>query len=267
MRRSQKKASPLPAGWFGELQDKADLQHSYDALGRRKHFYVEAFRGNLKTNQLQFGTAWEHFDRARELSLEAEEDIPNLVRQFLLNIWCFECALLEAPLAESRGKVPPLWLPELPEEILQDYPEVQLVIDMRMRSEGILRLHLGEYEESAAIFESLISRGRVPGEPQVAIYYLGLAACQFNLGEESEAWKNLENAGFAVLTGSRTLNRAITAGLLHGLYSYMEDHEQARDWAAFIQSLDCPQATKDLSLRRGSVAMERCAARSELLVL
>ena len=186
MRRSQKKASPLPAGWFGELQDKADLQHSYDALGRRKHFYVEAFRGNLKTNQLQFGTAWEHFDRARELSLEAEEDIPNLVRQFLLNIWCFECALLEAPLAESRGKVPPLWLPELPEEIL---------------------------------------------------------------------------------TGSRTLNRAITAGLLHGLYSYMEDHEQARDWAAFIQSLDCPQATKDLSLRRGSVAMERCAARSELLVL
>jgi tetratricopeptide (TPR) repeat protein len=267
MRRRQQKVSPLPAGWLEEFQNKADLQRSYAALQGGEHFYVEAFRGNIKTQQLEFGKAWEHFDRAHEKSAEAEETVPNLVRQFLLNIWCFECALLEAPLAESRGKVPPLWLPEVPEEVLQDYPEVQLVMDYRLQSEGILRLHLGECEESAAIFESLISRGKGPGEPQVAIYYLGLAACQFNLGEDNEARRNLENAGFAVLTGSRTINQAQSAGLLHGLYSYMHDHEHVRDWAVFIQSLNCPQATKDLSLRRGLVVMERCSAHSGLLVL
>jgi len=267
MRRRQKKESPLPAGWVDELLDKADLQRSYAALRGLKHFHVEAFRGSLKTWQLQFSKAWAHFDRAHELSLEAEETIPNLVRQFLLNIWCFECALLEAPLAESRGKVPPLWLPELPEEILEDYPEVQLVIDYRLQSEGLLRLHLGECEESAAIFEALISKGTAPDEPQVSLYYLGLAACQFNLGDESEARKNLENSGLAVLTGGRMINKAKSAGLLHGLYSYLEDRQQVRDWAAFIQSLDCPQATKDLSLRRGALVTERCAARAGLLVI
>src|SRR2546426_381518 len=152
--------SPQPAGWLDEYFDKADLDLSYSRPDDRRHFYVEALQGHIRSQQLRFEEAWDHFDKATLLCAESEENIPNLVRQFLLHIWCFENALVEAPLEDDEIDMPVLWIPELPERILADYPEVKLVIDHRRYAEALLRLHLGKWSESAELYQALIQENR-----------------------------------------------------------------------------------------------------------
>ena len=263
----RKNDNPLPAGWQDEFAEKADLDKSFASLGTKKHFYVEALRGHIRSLQLRFEEAWDHFDRASELSEKVVEDIPNLIRQFLLHIWCFENALAEAPLAEKEIEPPVLWIPPLPKEILDDYPQVKLVINLRRMSEAVLRLHLGNWSESAEIYEDLLRDNQGTRVDILAYVYSGLAACQYNMGMEDAARRNLENAGFAILSEGRTLERVRVAGTLYALYSQIGDEEEANSWHSFLQSLPCPQATKDVFLERGKVLIERCAERSRLLVI
>ena len=161
--------------------------------------------------------------------------------------------------------MPELWIPELPERVLDDYPEVRLVIDLRRLAEALLKLHLGKWSESAEMYQSLIDGNKDAGN--LPSYYLGMAACQHNLGFEDEARRHLENAGLSVLAGGRTLNRLLSAAVLHAFYTRIGDREEAESWKEFLHHLDCPEATKDACLRRATIISERCAEKSSLVLL
>jgi tetratricopeptide (TPR) repeat protein len=259
--------NPLPPGWFDEFLDKADFDRSFAQLDGYNHFYAEASKGNIRSQQLRFDEAWQHFDRAQELVDSAEENIPNLIREFLLHIWCFENAIVEAPLIETNIDPPALWIPELPQQVMDDYPEVKLVLNMRRNAEALLRLHLGHWDESSELYRELIEDNQKERGDQLAFYYFGLAACQHNLGMPDDARRNLENSGFAILSGGRTANRAKAAAILYALYSHLGEEEIATSWVQFLESLPCPKATKDVFLERGRILLDRCAQRSNLLVL
>jgi tetratricopeptide (TPR) repeat protein len=259
--------NPLPPGWFDEFLDKADFDRSFAQLDGYTHFYAEASKGNIRSQQLRFEEAWQHFDRAQELVDSAEENIPNLIREFLLHIWCFENAIVEAPLIETNIDPPALWIPELPRQVMEDYPEVKLVLNMRRNAEALLRLHLGHWDESSELYRELIEDNQKERGDQLAFYYFGLASCQHNLGMPDEARRNLENSGFAILSGGRTANRAKAAAILYALYSHLGEEEIATSWVQFLESLPCPKATKDVFLERGRILLDRCAQRSNLLVL
>jgi tetratricopeptide (TPR) repeat protein len=259
--------NPLPQGWQEELATKADLQSSLVALEGRSHFYVEALKGHLKSLQLKFEEAWKHFDKAQEMVDDAEESIPNLIREFLLHIWCFENAIVEAPLIETNIDPPALWIPELPQQVMEDYPEVRLVLNMRRQAEAMLRLHLGHWDEAVELYRELIEDNHKEPRSSLGFYYLGLASCQYNMGLEDEALRNLENAGLACLSDGKTLERAKLAGILYALYSHIQDGEEAQSWQAYLRGLPCPDATKEVFFERGRILLDRCAQRSSLLVL
>ena len=120
MKRSEQMDSPLPGGWLEELFEKADLERAFAALRGLKHFYIEAWKGHIRAEQLRFDAAWKYFDKAYSLANDIEENIPNLVRQFILNIWCFENAMVEAPIGDTVSEVPEAWIPELPPEFITD---------------------------------------------------------------------------------------------------------------------------------------------------
>jgi tetratricopeptide (TPR) repeat protein len=259
--------NPLPPGWKEEFEDKADLEASFSKLDGRKHFYAEALRGLIRSLQLRFDEAWKHFDKAQELVDDAQENIPNLIREFLLHIWCFENAIVEAPLVETSIDPPALWIPELPPQVMEDYPEVRLVLNMRRQAEAMLRLHLGHWDDAVDLYRELIDDNQKDPGSSLSIYYVGLAACQYNMGMEEEALRNLENAGFACLSDGKTLQRAKLAGILYALYSHLENGEEAESWQSYLHGLPCPQPTKDVFLERGKILLDRCAQRSSLLVL
>jgi tetratricopeptide (TPR) repeat protein len=259
--------APYPEGWQKEFFGKADLERSLAALEGYDHFFSHAMRGYIRSLQLDFEGGWEWFDRAYEGALEAEETIPNLVRQFLLNIHCFEHALVEAPLDADGGSLPHLAVPELPEAILRDFPEVRLVINLRRQSEGVLRVHLGDFEASLEVFEDLIEESPRERPDNLMWYYLGAAASQHGLGLVDEARRSLENAAFAAQTGGEVINRGRVAAVLYAWYRYLGEFDEARGWREFLERLDTPRATKDLFLRRAKIILERSTEQSSLLVL
>lgn len=259
--------SPLPEGWLVEIFEKADLERSFMQLRGLKHFWIEAWKGHIRAEQLRFESAWKHFDRAHEMAQEAEETIPNLVRQFILNIWCFQNALAEAPLADTIKDVPEAWIPELPAEIVKEYPEVRLVIHLRRRSEAWLRLHLGQYSDAAETFTELLEEYRDDQEGLATFHHLGLAACEHNLGFREEALRNLENAGLTLQLTGRTWNLAQGAAILQAFYRFLEMPEDARSWESFILNLPCPDATRELYKRHAELVWNRCLQNSSLLLV
>ena len=259
--------NPLPAGWLEDFMQKADFDASFGALGNNNHFYAEALRGMIRSQQLRFEEAWEHFDRANELSEKAPENIPNLIRQFLLHIWCFENALVEAPLIEGEFEPPELTIPPIPEEILRDYPEVKLVINLRRQSEALLRLHLGHFEESAEIYRGLIEDNPRDRGDILAGFYVGLGACEHNLGYREESLRTLENAGFSLLSGGKLLNRVKQAGILYAVYQHIGEEEQAESWMSYLRAQPCPAATIQVYSQRGQILLDRCTEKSSCLVI
>ena len=261
--------SPLPAGWLEEIFEKVDLERSFMQLRGIKHFWVEAWKGYIRSQQLRFASAWKYFDRAYEAAQEAEETIPNLVRQFILNIWCFRNALMEAPLANTIQDVPEAWIPELPAEILDEYPEVRRVITLRRGSEADLRLHLGQYSDAAELYSGLIEEHRSEGDGEglAAFYYLGLAACEYNLDFKEEALRNLENAGLVLSMNGRNWNKINACSDLYAFYKFLALEDEAQSWDHFLERLPCPAVTRDLYKRRSKLVLDRCLEKSTLLLL
>src|SRR5438093_1177710 len=107
----------LPPSWLREFLDRADLTHSFEALKGCTHFHAETMRGRIRSLELRGTEAWKHFDRALAKAAGTVETIPNLIREMILNLYCFEQKLLEGPLRTDL-KPPELWIPEFPKEVL-----------------------------------------------------------------------------------------------------------------------------------------------------
>lgn len=258
--------SVLPQGWHERFNGKADFSSSYRELARCGHFYSEAMRGRIRSYELRCEEAAEHFLKAGELSSKEPETVPNLVRQFLLNVYTFDNALADAPL-ERGVRLPTLWLPELPDRLTKDYPEVRLIKSSRKQTEAVLRLHVGEPEQAASLYEELLWEDKAALSIGKAFWYLGLAAALHSLDLMCEMRENLENAGLILRTTGNTLNRAYASALLHAFHCYLEEKEDAVEWRAFLERLPCPEPTKEVFKERAKLVLARCQAQQCLLVV
>jgi hypothetical protein len=223
-------------------------------------------RGRIRSLELRTAEAWEHFGRAAELAQAAPETIKNLIYKVVHELYRLENALLEEAPAPDLA-VAALWLPRLPPEVMREYPEVQVAINLRRSGEALLRLHLGEAERAAEHFSALIAADRQAPEDVLVFYYLGLAAAAHNLGQARWAEVNLENASFAVRLGGRTLNRARAAAILRAFQAFLGNSDEAVAWEEFLGRLDCPESTKEVFRRRGARLVARCTETASLLIL
>jgi tetratricopeptide (TPR) repeat protein len=223
-------------------------------------------RGRIRSLQVRLDEASDHFERARGASRSAPRSIPNLIRQLISSIYCFENWLLQESFPVVRH-VPELWFPKFPESASKEIPEIQLVDNLRRCADALVHLHSGQWDVSAEIYRQLIDESR-GGPPDVlAMHYLGLGASLENLGEHELALRQFENAGLSIQLGGVMLNRARVAANLHTSYLCLSETNQAGDWKAFLDRLICPQATKDALLRRSHLAVELWARNSRLLLV
>ncbi len=260
-------ATPLPDGWEQRLLAEANLERSFAELRELKHFWAAAWRGRIRSAQLRFDAAWNYFDKAYTAASVMEETIPNMVRQFLLNIWCFENALVEAPIGDTVTEVPEAWIPDLPAEILAERPEVSLVILRRKATEALLRLHLGQHNDAAEIYRELLEAPRNAGDDDTPLWHLGLAASEHSLGFPDRARRAFEDAGLAISACESTLPRGRSAATLAGMLEHLGEKDEATGWRSFIERLQCPAETKKLFLRRADHVLMRCKEAARPLVM
>lgn len=262
MKRNEE--GPLPDGWTEELLDKADFERSFRDLEGCHHFHGSTMRGRIRTLQLRFADAWEHFDRAEDLSRLAEDDIANSMRVFLLHVYRFENALLESPEYEDVDMDEPV-LRKFPPGLLDQFPELRAALNVRKRLQGMFLLYAGRSAEAVPLFREL-AEDRQLGNEGLAHSYLALACCHFNLENDAEGRRLLESAELATHACDTVLNRGLFCGLLYAMYTYREEPRKAAEWKEFLYSLPCPEATRDALLGRGERFVTRCRRQNHLLV-
>lgn len=245
-------SSPLPQGWLKSFARDVDLEASFRALDGIEHFHVESTRGYLRSLQMRFEEAWDHFDRASdmvdEMLDEDDESIANLVRMFVLEIHRFNNALLEEPL-EAGTPVPGLSIPNIPRAVLDEYPEVRYVFLLRKQCEALLRLHLRENERALHLYEELLADPQHSPE-DLGLCFLGKAGCLYNQDPKQDLRPLLEAAGLAAATQEENFYRLMFASRLVAFHRLLEDERGAVEWIAFIERISCPDVTKQLFLQR-----------------
>ncbi len=255
----------LPDGWVDRFSSRVDLDASFRELEGLHHFYVETMRGRVRSLQLRFDEAWEHFESATDAVDAAEDSIANLVRQFQLEIFRFENALVEEPL-DPDVDVPQFDLPDIPEIVFEEYPEVKYVLSLRVNCEALLRLHIGQYEESHRLYERLGSSDHRP--ERLALCYLGRAACQHNLDASSSSVDALlESAALATAAVDVNLYRLLIGSSLISFHEFLGQEEPAQEWRSFLERLPCPPVTTELFVERTRRSLERSRQHGRLLLV
>lgn len=264
MRREATEDRVLPPGWVERLSHEADLKASWAELRGRRNFYAEAMRGLVRSLEVKPRAAETRFRRALVLSDREPKTISNLVRQVLLNGFWIDNKALDGTI-ESVQRVEPLEFPEFPPCVVREYPEIQLVNNVRLSVDGTLRLYWGEWDRAVELFQEILARSGGRLQDVVATAYLGIASAEYNLGREDVARRHLECAGLAIQAGGTTLHRARVASNLAALYLCLGAVEAARDWARFLTRLECPVATKAAFFKRVAIIRERWDERPILL--
>jgi hypothetical protein len=195
----------------------------------------------------------------------AKDSIPNLIRKFLLEIYRFDNALLEAPVTPQE-QILQAKVPLSTSSAFAEFPDVKYVIDLRMQCEAKLLLHLGNCREAAEVYARLIRETPPTRRDQLPELYLGLAACQHGLGHPGRMERNLENTELATAALDSALNAAREAASLLAFYSFLERRRKSREWREFLFRLPCPTETKALFLRRSRYLLDRCERHSRLVV-
>ena len=263
----REKVSPLPSGWVHDFMHEADLEKSFRALEGCPHFHADTMRGRIRTLQLRTAEAWRYYDSAEVSSRRAEESIPNLRRTFVLQVYRFDNALLEASESKEAEIGDPTFptLPSFSSALLKEFPELSGALRMRARVQGSYLLHSARWTEALEVFTRLTEdRGLRHGG--LAQPYLSIACCHYNLGNESEMQRFLHSAELAVHACGQLLTRAHLCGLLYAVHLVREDPEQANDWKEFLYSLPCPLATRDTFFAWGEKFVAVCHENNHLVV-
>ena len=136
---------------------------------------------------------------------------------------------------------------------------------MRKRVHGTCLLHSGHSAEALDVFAGL-ARDRSVGNEGLTLSYLSIACCHFNLGAEDEAQRFLDFAELAIHAGETVFHKGYFCGLFYALYSFRGNTDKASEWKEFLNSLPCPDATKEAFLGRGERFVNLCREHERLVV-
>ncbi len=156
---------------------------------------------------------------------------------------------------------------DIPEEAIVARPELRAAILAEELFFARKRLYFGASSEARAIFEGLLKNLEPGAEDDAMLCGLGLAACELSLGLKDKAHRSLENAARTIAAGGSTFGRGKAASILLGFYRLLKNEAAAATWEAFIEALECPQATKDVFEKKARHVLERCEKNRRLVIV
>ncbi len=195
---------------------------------------------------------------------QAPKTPENLLRKIDNQIFAYENALVEAIERVEQVHIEEVPAPSTLERAMRMFPEMATIVAEKTRVDALVLLHAGRCDVAIELFRDLIRDGASP--ESLPGLYVGLAASQFGIGEESAAWESLETAGLATQACPVLLFQVLAAGAFVGVFSYLNCPDEADAWRSFLRRLRCPTKTVEVAVARGERIRERSEREGRLLV-
>ncbi len=265
-KKSQKAADrAAPADWMNLVNEKGDLDLAFDALDGWDHFYTDTIRGRIRSLQLRPKEAEPFFERSQARVEKFPATLRNFLRRFYHKIYVFENSIIAESAPEGGD-------PELTDKVLTDLmnmeiPETEMALQTRQYHKGLLLLNRGKFGDAKKCFLRIIKQSRDHMGDEKTAYYLGAAVALKQLGQETEANWQIENASLIIPTLENTLNMGIYSASLSAFLDLWGREAEAEEWKDFLLRLKLPEKTRRLLLQRKERVITRSRALGRAFVL
>jgi hypothetical protein len=245
----------VPEKWLESLNERCDLDQSFEALEGWNHFHTETIRGRLRSLQLKPREAWEHFERATARSGGFDASPRNALRRFYLKVYRFENALLEESI--PGGGDPGRTESCLKAVLRGDAAASGMVRQFRIFTIATYLLHKQNYGAAKNLILQVIRQNETTAGDEKTGFYLAAAAAYRGLGESAGADRQIENACLAIPTLDNTFNMGLYSAIVHAFLRLWGREREAGEWADFLMRLKIPAKTIELFCERSRRIVER----------
>lgn len=247
------------------LRHDVDFGKTLQLLEGNPHPHAYTLRGRVRSLQNKFSAARQNYDRAKSLFAEmtpgGSREYRDMVAilQYWLHVYRCETALVyEArnPTRETRS------VTDREFQIIMEFKQVNLIAINQARRvmSGMRYLLRADYENAWYAYETLIIESSRRIEDQQADFYIGASVAIRALGDEARADKYLDHATMVVDGLAEPLKVAMFSTRLHVLADSLGREERARSWLDRLDSVECPEESKECLLRRAR-SMHEAAVR------
>lgn len=247
--KSESERGPYPPGWMEMMVEKADFKAAFDALEGYPHFHSESLRGKIRSIQLRTQEAWEHFQKAEELSKSYEESAQKRIFLFYLSIYRVENAYIEEA-RDPEEKTSERTDFEMQRFLDTKCPELVIAQQLQINFLGYYQLLRGQYQEALLTFKALMEESQTRFEDQQVAFFCAAAAACKELGLEEDAKKHYENAALAVNSLSQLYKIGLFCARLYTLMMHWEKHKEAEEWLQRLEKLPCPEDSRQCFIER-----------------
>lgn len=244
----------LPQDFTRKLRHDVDFDESYRALRGNKHPHAATLRGRIRSLQNRHSDSLRHYDEAdlrfesARRAMHGEEDMLDQMWYWLHVYRCETALIFEArdPTRERRG------VTDREFEAILNFKKVQMITinQARRAMVGLRYLLRANYEYAWYAFETLILESGRRLEDQQADFWIGASNALRALDDADRADEYLEKVREIVDGIAEPLKIVLFGSRLHVLAESLSRTDDSAYWLERIQSVSCPEKSKQCLLRR-----------------
>ena len=253
----------VPENWL-EVFNTCDLDEAFKALNGWNHFHTDSLRGRTLSLQLRPTEAWEYFLRAETRVDNFQKTNRNILRHFVLKVFCLENCFVEESLPDlgntQKAK-------EIYKEILEfNAPNLDFARNYKNFARALYALHHKNYSGAIKTLNWLLRDTKNSMGDERTGFYLAASVAYRGEGDEATSDRFLENACLSIPTLENRFNMGLFTGVVIALLQLWGRNEGAHEWDFFLANLKISEKAANIFRERSRRMLERSASLNRVFI-
>jgi tetratricopeptide (TPR) repeat protein len=260
------KETAHPTLWQNLLLDDLDFESAFDSLEGHFDYYTEAVRGYVRTQQGRLEEAWRFLRSAERLYRRTPQEARSPRLYFSVRLFAIGAAMREeaaAPSFRTAAKTDRLVLRF--SELFE--PDDRIFDEIRIFQISLYKIMRSDFREAYNALMVLLQGNPGEFDDRFIAYYCAAAVAAHELDMTTEAERFLESARLGISMTGRRFKVALYGSWLYTILSHWGRHEEAGQYMAMLESLDCPAASRRCFVEHAKILAAACAAGDQVFFM
>jgi tetratricopeptide (TPR) repeat protein len=240
------------------------LDEAFKELDGWNHFHTDSLRGRTLSLQLRPTEAWDYFLKAESRADDFQKTSRNILRRFVLKIFCLENCFVEESLPNLGD---PRKAKAIYKEILEfDAPNLEFARNYKNFARALYALHNKNYSVAIKTLNWLLRDTKKSIGDEKTGFYLAASVAYRGNGDETTSDKLLEYACLSIPTLENKFNMGLFSGVVIALLQLWGRDEEAQEWDSFLTNLRISEKATNIFRERSKRMLERSASLNRVFI-